>query len=164
MTSISLDQARKRLARALPVRVRWLIENYPIDFDFSRAQDDLKPMTISDTNGFDIPQEWQSLCLFGEQSYAEGGGAAPYLGIHRDTGQVFALDVENESSPLSLLNSDIDKFLSTFDAFDRFVRQGTLPIKQVAGLIEEIDPAAFAESEWSDLLDAITSGATIGGF
>ncbi len=158
MTNISLDQARKKLAGALPVRVRWLIKNYPIDFDFSRAQDDLKPITVSDTNGFEIPQEWQFLSLFGKRDYAEGGGAAPYLGIHRDTGQVFALDVESEASSLSLLNSDIDKFISTFDVFDRSVRQRTLQIEQVAGLVEAIDPAAFAESEWGGLRDAITSG------
>ena len=140
------------------MRVRWLVGNCPIDFDFSRAQDDLRPLTVSDTNGFEIPQEWQSLCLFGEQNYAEGGGATPYLGIHIDTGQVFALDVESESSPLSLLNSDIDKFISTFDVFDRAVRQATLQIEQVAGLVEEIDPIAFADSEWVGLIDAITSG------
>lgn len=158
MTNISLDQARKKVAGALPVHVRWLVGDYPIDFDFSRAQSDLKPMTVSDTNGFEILQEWQSLYLFGEQNYAEGGGAAPYLGIHRDTGQVFALDVESEASPLSLLNSDIDKFISTFDVFDRSVRHRTLQIEQVAGLLEEIDPVAFAESEWSGLIEAITSG------
>jgi len=158
MTNISLDQARKKLAGALPVRVRWLVGSCPIDFDFSRAQDDLKPMTVSDTNGFEVPREWQSLSLFGEQDYAEGGGAAPYLGIHRDTGQVFALDVESESSPLCLLNSDIDKFILTFDVIDRSVRQRTFQIEQVAGLAEEIDPAAFADSEWSGLIDAITLG------
>ena len=158
MTPISLDQARKKLAETLPVRVRWLVGNSPLDFDFSRAQDDLRPITVSDTNGFEIPQEWQLIYLFGEQDYAEGGGAAPYLGIHKDTGQVFALDVENEEFPLTMLNTDVDKFISTFHVFDRAVGQGTLPIEQVAHLAEGIDPAAFAESEWGGLIEALTSG------
>ncbi len=162
MTRINLGQARKKVVRALPVRVRWLVEGCPLDFDFSRARCDLRPLADSDTNGFEIPQEWVPLFLFGEQDYAEGGGATPFLGVHADTGQVFGLDAERESEPVYLLNSDIDKFILTFDVFDRALRQGSLPVKQVPCLAEEIDPTAFAVGEWRDLAEAIASGADYG--
>jgi hypothetical protein len=154
---INLDLVRRKIMHELPARARWLVGGSPLDFDFSRAQRDLRPIGEADTNGFEIPQEWLTLYLFGEEDYAQGGGAAPYLGVHADTGQVFGLDVERDSSPIYLLNSDVDKYILTFDVFDQALRRGTLHVMQVARLAEEVDPVAFVAGEWHYLADAISS-------
>ena len=83
---INLDLVRRKIMHALPARARWFVDDSPLDFDFSRAQRDLRPIGESDTSGFEIPQEWLSIYLFGEEDYAQDGGAAPYLGVHADTG------------------------------------------------------------------------------
>ena len=51
----------------------------------------------------DLEPEWSALDLFGEEDYAEGGGASPFLGVHRSSGKIFGLDVERDSSEMFLL-------------------------------------------------------------
>src|SRR5216117_2705717 len=120
------DYVRSQIAAHLPARVRWLVNRSPLDFDFSRSQRPLQPLLASEVNG-DLEPEWSALDLFGEEDYAEGGGASPFLGVHRSSGQIFGLDVERESSQMFLLNSDDDRFIRTFLLFDEVVRAGKLP-------------------------------------
>lgn len=154
-TAVDLEQARRRIETELPRRVRWLIHDTPLDFDFSRAQHPLEPTSESDLQGT-MKEEWTTLYLFGEQDYARGGGAAPYLGIDAVTGAVRGLDVE--SSRLFLLNSDIGAFVETFQLFDQALRLRSSPLDAVASVARRIDPPAFEQSEWSELVAYLLDG------
>lgn len=123
---VDLENARRRVRSELPRRVRWCICGAPLDFDFSRAERALAPLRESEFSGT-IEPEWASLFLFGEQDFAEGGGAQPFVGIDRDTGQVWGLDVERESSCLFLYNSDVDAFIRTFSLLDEAFHSGPRP-------------------------------------
>jgi hypothetical protein len=103
-----------------------------------------------------MEETWASLYLFGEQDYAEGGGAAPYLGIDTITGAVRGLDLD--SSRLFLLNSDIGAFIKTFHLFDEALRLRTSPLNSIAAVASRIDPHAFEQSEWSELVAYLRDG------
>jgi hypothetical protein len=79
MTSPNLEQVRLQVASQLPIRVRWLIDGTPDDYNFSRASAPLQPLQESEING-QTDNEWLSLHLFGEEDYAEGGGAQSPIG------------------------------------------------------------------------------------
>jgi hypothetical protein len=130
-----------------------MIDGIAWDFDFTRSQRPLLPLLDSDLNGGDIDAQWTVLDLFGEEDYAEGGGASPLLGVHRETGQIFGLDVERESSQMFLLNSDADRFIRTFLLFDDVLRAGKLPAGDVAKRAREVDPGTFQGSEWQELAE-----------
>lgn len=147
------DYVRSQIAAHLPVHVRWLVNRTPLDFDFSRSQRPLKPLLASEVNG-DLEPEWSVLDLFGEEDHAEGGGASPFLGVHRNSGQIFGLDVERESSEMFLLNSDVDRFIKTFQRFDSVLREGSRSGDLHASL-HEIDPEVFEVSEWRLLVDCL---------
>src|SRR6266487_5307312 len=105
---IDLEAARLLILRDLPPRVRWLINWTPCDYDFSRSQALLRPIEAADLGDCEIVEEWTSLALFGEEDFAKGGGARPFIGIHRETREVFGLDIERESFELFLLNSSLE--------------------------------------------------------
>ena len=151
-----LESIRLQITSRLPARVRWLINGTPLDFDFSRAQAPLKPVTPADLNGLGIDDSWQHLCLFGQENFAEGGGANPYLAVDRDTGQIFGLDVERDSAQLFLLNSDIERYILTFQRFDQALRLKTLGPDRFLDELRKIDPCAFARSDWRSLSNHIT--------
>ena len=140
----------------LPRRARWHIRDTPLDFKFARAERALAPLHEAEINGR-IEPEWASLFVFGEQSFAEGGGARPFLGIERGTGHVLGLDVERESSCLFLYNSDLDRFIQTFEILDGAIRSGTPPLHTLSTRAARID-VAFAESEWARLLGYLAEG------
>jgi len=150
---VSPEETRKQIAARLPQRVQWMIDGIAWDFDFTRSQRPLLPLLDSDLHAGDINAEWTVLDLFGEEDYAEGGGASPLLGVHRETGQIFGLDVERESSQMFLLNSDADRFIRTFLLFDDVIRAGKLSVADVAERAREIDPATFHGSEWQELAE-----------
>src|SRR5215471_15351631 len=135
-----IESIRLRIVTRLPVRARWLVNGTPLDFDFSRSQTPLRTITASDVVGGPVEGEWTSLRIFGEEDYAEGGGASPYLGVHSESGEIFGLDVEREMSQMFLLNSDIDRFIQTFLALDRVLRRGEPPDAQIGERLEQIDP------------------------
>lgn len=154
---IDTELTRHRIVLALPQRVRWMIHGTPLDFDFSRAQHPLREIEDRDLNGCDIPEEWTVLRLFGDEDYAEGGGASPFLGVHVETGEIYGLDVERDSAEMFLLNSNVETFIATFQLFDRALRERTLPPGEIASRAEALDPASFRVGEWSDLADYIAS-------
>ena len=101
----------------------------------------------TDVNDFTIiEREWTVLYLFGELFY--NGGASPYLGIHRDTGEICGLDVERDDSQIFLLNSDIDRFIRTFQKTDEMLGGSSLLHGVLSKALKEIDPNAFQRSEW----------------
>lgn len=148
---LELDSIQKRLRDALQQRVRWVVRDTTIDFDFSRLLEPLAPLQDFEIDG-PIEPEWRSLFLFGQQDVAEGGGASPFLGIDIHTGAVHGLDLERDPDCVFLLNSSVDAFLETFALFDDVLRQGTVPLESVDSRARTIDPA-FSTTEWSDFLD-----------
>jgi hypothetical protein len=159
MSRIDANAARHRITQELPARIRWILPCGPLDFDFTRSQRELRPLRETDTNGFDSPKEWNKLLLFGEETYCEGGGYAPFLGVSEETGQVFGLDVDRESdSAMYLLNSDVDRYIQTFKVFDQALGHETVShdlVEKVRKEARAIDPAVFDITEWSDLADFI---------
>jgi hypothetical protein len=147
------------IAARLPVRVRWSILGTPLDYDFSRSRAPLRSPQPSDFTGAEIPDAWKSLLLFGEERYAEGGGASPYLAVNVDTGEVFGLDVERDGSQLYLLNTDTRCFIRTFEALDAALRVGAVSIGALADELRAADPAAFDRSEWRFLAEHLAPGA-----
>ena len=109
-----------------------------------------------DVVGSAVEEQWTSLRIFGEEDYAEGGGASPYLGVHSESGEIFGLDLEREMSQMFLLNSDIDRFILTFLVLDRVLRLGGPPEAQIGARLEQIDPGVFEHSEWRLLSDYVT--------
>jgi hypothetical protein len=53
----NIESIRLKIVTCLPVRVQWMIVGTPLDFDFSRAQIPLKPITDKDIVGGDIEEE-----------------------------------------------------------------------------------------------------------
>lgn len=151
-----IESIRLQVRARLPVRARWLVNGTPLDFDFSRAQTPLRGITAEDIIGGMLEGERASLRIFGEDDYAEGGGAHSYLGVHLESGKVFGLDLERRCSPMFLLNSDIDRFIQTFLALDQALRLDNLDRQQIAGRLNEIDPGAFERSEWRLFFDHLT--------
>ncbi|APR78852.1 Hypothetical protein A7982_04199 [Minicystis rosea] len=151
-----LEDARRRVALELPRNVKWCIRGTSLDFDFTRAERALAPLREAEING-SIEPEWASLFLFGEQDFAEGGGARPFVGIERNTGQVLGLDVERDFSCLFLYNSDLDSFIRTFKLFDEALRSDTPPLDTLSTRAACID-VAFAQSEWALLLGYLANG------
>lgn len=148
-----IESIRRQIVKHLPVRVRWLVDGTPLDFDFSRSQAPLRSVMSGDFNNATVIEKgWTALWIFGDDDYAEGGGASAYLGIHSESGAIFGLDVERETSPMFLLNSNADRFIQTFLALDRVLRPGGVLDPNIEGRLKQIDPDAFEHSEWKLLL------------
>jgi hypothetical protein len=153
---IEIESIREQIVTRLPVRAQWLISGTSLDFDFSPSQGTLHPVTTTDVVGDTVEEQWTSLRIFGQQDYAEGGGASPYLTVDADTGEIFGLDVERTTSQLFLLNSNIDRFIQTFLALDRMLHLGGLPDADIAARLKTIDPDAFERSDWRVISDHVT--------
>lgn len=156
MAEIDLETVRTMVCSSLPVRARWFIDETPLDFDFSRAHAPLLPVQPSELL-CDIEPEWARIRLFGEQDYAEGGGASPFLGVHEETGWILGLDVEREASSIYVLNSTIDGFIETFLLFDGVLTRAHPQLETLALAAHRIDPSAFPDSEWKSFCDYISS-------
>jgi hypothetical protein len=101
-------------------------------------------------NGCNIEDEWTTLYLFGQEGYANGGGGSSYLGVHQDTGEIYGLDVERDESQVFIFNSNIDRFIRTFQKIDEILRHATIAPEVLFRELREIDPDAFQNSEWRD--------------
>ena len=155
---IDPESARQEVARRLPAHVRWLIRGVPLDFDFSRSHAPLRPIAPTDLSGCGIEDEWTTLYLFGEEDYADGGGASPYLGVHRDTGSICGLDVEREESHVFILNSNVDRFIRSFQKIDEMLRHTPVVSGMLSRALMEIDPDVFQHSEWRDFSSYVEAG------
>lgn len=136
------------LAR-LPSKVRWTLNDVPMDYDFSAASRGLRPLSASALN-CKPKATWLELLIFGEYDYAEGGGANPFLGVHRETGVVYGLDVER-AQPVFLLNSSIDRFVDTFLYLSRYWGAGQDLPDDADSILRQLDPDAYPTSDWKAL-------------
>ena len=155
---IDTESIRLEIVRRLPIRMHWSLGGESLDFDFSRSQSPLRPVAPPDLNGCGIETGWNSLFLFGEQDFADGGGASPYLGVHQDTGEVCGLDVERKTSPVFLLNSNIDRFIRTVQKIDEMFRHASRVPSTLSEVLTEIDPVAFERSDWKDFSSYVEAG------
>jgi hypothetical protein len=147
---IDPESVRQEVVRRLPAHVRWLVRGVPWDFDFSRSRVPLRPIAPTDLNGCNIEDEWTTLYIFGQEDYADGGGASPYLGVHLDTGEICGLDVERDESQVFILNSNVDRFIRTFQKIDEMLRHTPVAPEVLFRALTGIDPDAFQHSEWRD--------------
>ena len=154
---IDPETVRSEIAKHLPLRVRWLVGGVPLDFDFSRCHSPLRPIMSSDVSECEIEKSWTALYLFGLQSY--DGGASPYLCVHRDTGEICGLDIEREKSQMFLLNSDVERFIRTFQKIDGLLRRAPIAPGVLSRALANIDPGAFERSDWRHFSEFIESGA-----
>jgi hypothetical protein len=161
VATVDIEELRLTLVERLPSHSRWFLDGTPWDWDFSRAARPLQAIPDDDAATWIevLPQDWRQMLVFGEENFAEGGGAKPFLTVHARTGRVLGLDVERERSAVFLLNTSIPAFIETFVVFDNALRHGgTVP----AGLREQIravDPESFERSKWRDLIDELAGGA-----
>jgi len=140
------------LAARLPPRARWLLGDSPLDWDFSRAAHPLEalPEDHAQTLAAILPNDWRELLIFGEDDYAEGGGAQSFLTVHTRTGEVFGVDGERDA-PVYFLSSSVTAFVETFLLFDRVLRGGVGTASELAEAARAVDPRGFDRSEWRDL-------------
>ena len=139
----------------LPNRARWLIDDTPLDFDFSPTRGGLRRVESQDFNSVTtLDSEWRDLFVFGTSDYSEGGGAAALLGVRESDGAVYGLDVER-TKPMFLVNSSISQFIDTFTALDPYLRNGETPPAAIRMRVQAIDSPAFPHSEWRLLIDHV---------
>src|SRR5882762_6273506 len=93
----------RMVAAELPRTRQWRIANVPLDYDFSRAQSDLEYLDQPAFEGYPIVGRWEPLYIFGEERYAEGGGAISVLCVSAVSGAVVGLDIEREGESLFFL-------------------------------------------------------------
>jgi len=139
---------RKHIITELPLKKRWSINNTHLDFDFSRALSPLRALGTEDFIGSIIDPQWRRLHVFGEENYADAGGAQSLLAIHRESGKIFAFDVEREDEQMFLLNSDAASFIRTFLTLNKFMFEESVQNAQIEECLRAIDPSAFDKSEW----------------
>lgn len=155
--AIDVELVRLAALQGLPLKSRWMINATPLDFDFGRSQQPLQTLSSSDVNGCDITKEWAALYIFGEDKFAEGGGGSSWFGVHNDTGEVFGLDLERETSPMFFLNSGIGQFVKTFRVFNEALNLGTLALGDLRHSALRADPLSFVNSEWRVLAEHLSS-------
>jgi hypothetical protein len=151
----NLEEARLAIVARLPFRSRWLLRDTPWDWDFSRARRPLQPLADGDAEVWQevLPPDWRHMFIFGEQDFAEGGGARPFVTVHAQTGEVWGLDVERERSAAFLLNSSIAAFIDSFLVLDDVLRSGAMPRVDLRGRLRAADPVSFENSDWRELVD-----------
>jgi hypothetical protein len=153
--ALNLEELRLAIVSHLPVQSRWLLRETPLDWNFSRATQLLRPLPEEDAERWAkvLPPDWRQMLIFGEQDIAEGGGASPFLCVHAQTGQVFGLDVEREQSAAFLLNSTVPAFVNTFLLIDSALRAGDRLPSDMRDRIRAADPGVFEESDWKEMVD-----------
>lgn len=100
-------------------------------------------------------EEWFSLLIFGDYNYAKGGGAHPWLGIRKSGGTVYGLDPERDDA-LFFLNSSIMEFVRTFSLLNEYLSTSKRLPDDLATRVRDIDPEAYAKSDWRLLIECIS--------
>jgi hypothetical protein len=156
---IDPESVRQEVMRRLPIHARLVIEGDSLDFDFSRSRAPLLTIAATDVNDFTIIEiGWSALYLFGEQDFCDGGGAHPYLGVNLDSGEICGLDIEREKSHVFLLNTNLDRFIRTFQKIDEILRCVPVARGRLSEALTEIDPEAFQRSEWQNFSRYVEAG------
>jgi len=148
-----LAAVRGAIARGLPSRALWTVDNTPLAYDFSAGHGGLESIeAVAATDGFALEDDWFDLLVFGESDYAEGGGATPFLVVRGRDGLVCGLDLERDDRPVFPINSTIDHFIDTFSFLDMFLGAGQRLPSTCEDAVRGIDPDIYEHSEWRDLV------------
>lgn len=140
------------LTSGLLLNTRWMIDGTPLNFDFSLSHVELRKLPDDVLRGGD--PAWCELLVFGEQGFAMGGGARPWLCVKRRDGSVYGFDPEREK-PMFLLNSSVERFVATFQLFDSFLsRNKSLP-PDCEDQFMAIDPEGYPDSDWRQFVECL---------
>jgi hypothetical protein len=145
----------QQLVHRLPTRRRWMLQETPLDYDFSAGVRGPKPLAQKSYE-FTLEPEWLQLLIFGEYDYAEGGGAHPFLGVRRTDGAVYGLDFERDE-PLFLLNSALEAFARTFERIDMHLGEGRPLPRDVGETLKAIDPEVYDDADWKRFIEFVLS-------
>ena len=154
-TELDVEAARSAIIAGLPTRTRWMLEDTPLDFDFTQAHECLRKLTTDDFSG-DMDKEWTDLLIFGRYDYAEGGGASPWITIRKTDGAVRGLDFEREPA-VFVYNSSIERFIQTFSLLDRYLGHCQPLPSAIEARVREIDSDGYPASDWRLLIEYLTA-------
>jgi hypothetical protein len=146
---------RSAIIAGLPIRARWMVEDTPIDFDFTVAHEGLRNVTTDDVSG-GIDEEWTELLIFGHFDYAEGGGASQWITARKTDGAVCGLDLEREPA-IFVYNTSVDKFIRSFFVLDQYLGHGRPLPSDIESLMRDVDRDCYPASEWRSLIDFLTA-------
>ena len=152
---IDIEAARRYIAAKLPLSVRWYVHDTPWDWNFVRVESPLGHLEEKDLNFWPCPSNWRELYLFGEEDYAEGGGASAWVGIEPERGIIYGLDPERDQEAIFLRNSSIERFVSTFVSFDKFLRDPNQYNHEIVTEIRALDQEAYDASDWRLLAEEL---------
>jgi SUKH-4 immunity protein len=140
------------IVSGLPAQARWMINGTPLDFDFSVAGHGLRRLPDEAIEAGDV--EASDLLLFGEQDFAEGGGACPWLCVRKRDGSVYGFDPERDK-PMFLLNTSIERFIATFRLLDEHLGSNAELPSDCESRLRAIDPDAYRRSDWRSLVECL---------
>src|SRR5262245_15661854 len=112
--NLDLEAIHSAIVDRLPAHARWAVKGTWLDYDFSAGRLELRPLSKDSVALEFLRAAWLDLLIFGDYDFAEGGGANPFLGIHRVDGRVLGLDVERNGEATFLINSSIHHFIHSF--------------------------------------------------
>jgi hypothetical protein len=142
------------LASGLPAEARWMIGGTPLDFEFPVARLGLRGLPdVAPEVGEALASH---LLVFGEQDFAEGGGARPWLCVRKSDGWVYGFDPDREA-PAFLLNSSAERFIATFALLDAHLGKNEPLPPDCESRLREIDPEAYPSSDWRLLVECLRS-------
>ena len=142
----------------LPRQARWWLRAEPLDFDFATDRYALRRVTDNDVVGGPPPQEWSGCRLIGMYDFSEGGGANPWIAIRESDGYVCGLDIEGSAETTFIFNSSLDRFITSFNFHDQYLRLRRELPPDVASRVEALDLEAFPLSQWRTLIAFLTGG------
>ena len=146
------DQPNEAILESLPTHARWEFRETWVEFDFLRVVADFRDIKDADISG-DIPAEWLSFRVFGEETFSNGSAL---LCINGADGSIIRLDVELDD-PVSVLNSGMSRFVGSFLALDGWLTRGQGTREDVDQALRAIDPGPYERgSQWQVLVT--TSG------
>jgi len=148
---LNRDVTETTIVSGLPAHARWLINGTPLDFDFSAAADGLRGLP---DEVIEADAGVSDLLVFGEQNFAEGGGACPWLCVRMRDGSVYGFDPEREN-PMFLLNSSIERFIATFRLLDEYLRTNAKLPLDCESRLRAIDPNTYPKSDWRLLVECL---------
>jgi hypothetical protein len=142
------------LAYGLPGQARWIIDGTPLDFEFTVGRFGLRTLPDEVLEASDTVSS--ELLVFGEQDFAEGGGAHPWLCVRERDGSVYGWDPERED-PMFLLNSSVEQFIATFRLLNDYLPKNKPLPPDSDSQLRAIDPEAYPNSDWRLLVECLRS-------
>ena len=143
------------LASGLPECARWLLDGATLDFQFTVSRLGLRRLREEERPSDDAPSN--ELLVFGEQDFAEGGGAHPWLCARMPDGWICGFDPDNDDDPVFLLNSSAERFVATFRVLNEYLASGAPLPPDCSTRLQAIDPEAYPSSDWRELAEHLES-------